>query len=104
MRRVYTDVSAFRAPFRSPNISFAGLGADHAAYDVNRWPAGRSYHDVSQYRMPYRAGYYQSGALRGTDGGVTSGQAWALAAVVIGTIAFGLMGDVAKGHIKLKRS
>jgi len=101
MRRVYTDVSAFRAPFRSPNISFAGLGADHRAYDANRWPAGRTYFDVSQYRMPYRAGYFQSGALRGSDAppGMTSAQGWAFAAIVVGTIAFGLLSDKMKGHI-----
>ncbi len=89
MRRVYTDVSAFRAPYRSSNISFAGLGnpAGHAAYDQNRWSAGRSYYDVSQYRMPYRAGYYQSGALRGVDG--VSG--WTTLAILgAAALAFGL--------------
>lgn len=70
MRRVYTDTSAFRAPFRSPNISFAGLGtalspSGHAAYDINKWPAGRSYYSTHFYRAPYQAGYYQSNSLRG---------------------------------------
>src|SRR5258705_8140565 len=67
MRRIYTSVASFRAPYRSPNISFAGLGADHSAYDANRWPAKRSYFAVAWYRAPYQQGYYQSGALRGRD-------------------------------------
>jgi hypothetical protein len=100
MRRIYTSVANFRAPFRSSNISFAGLGADHRAYDANRWPTGRSYHDVSQYRMPYRAGYFQSGALRGSDGGITTGQAWMFAAIVVGTIAFGVLTDTHKSRSK----
>jgi hypothetical protein len=60
MRRLYTDLSAFRQPYKSSNVSFAGLGAT-----PNQWASGRSYVDVSQYRMPYRSGYFQSGALRG---------------------------------------
>lgn len=82
MRRVYTDVSAFRAPFRSPNISFAGLG------DVaNRWPAGRTYYSTHFYRAPYQAGYYQSGALRGDD--VPPGARLALYAAVGGALGAG---------------
>lgn len=70
MRRVYTSTANFRAPYDSSNISFAGLGTmlsapGHAAYDINKWPAGRSYYSVHHYRQPYRMGYYQSGALRG---------------------------------------
>lgn len=97
MRRVYVDSSAFRAPYRSSNISFAGLGADHRAYDANRWPAQRSYFDVSQYRAPLRAGYYQSGALRGPEepvqASMTRAQSWALLAIIAGSIAFGVLGD-----------
>lgn len=101
MRRIYTDVSAFRAPYSSSNISFAGLGADHRAYDVNRWPAGRTYFDVSQYRMPYRAGYFQSGALRGPDAppGPNTTQKVLVALFILGSIGFGLLGDKMKGHI-----
>ncbi len=65
MRRVYTSTAHFRAPYDTPNISFAGLGADHREYDANQWPAGRSYWTTHFYRAPYQAGYYQSGALRG---------------------------------------
>jgi hypothetical protein len=65
MRRVYTSTAHFRAPYDTPNISFAGLGLDHSAYDTNKWPAGRSYWTTHFYRAPYQAGYYQSGALRG---------------------------------------
>lgn len=67
MRRIYTSTAHFRAPFDTPNISFAGLGGGHAAYDANRWPVGRSYWTTHFYRAPYQAGYYQSGALRGPD-------------------------------------
>lgn len=66
MRRVYTSTAHFRAPYDTPNVSFAGLGG-HAAYDANRWPTGRSYWTTHFYRAPYQAGYYQSGALRGSD-------------------------------------
>ena len=65
MRRVYTSTAHFRAPYDTPNVSFAGLGAGHAEYDANKWPAGRSYWSPHFYRAPYQAGYYQSGALRG---------------------------------------
>lgn len=61
MRRVYTDTAHFRAPYDTPNISFAGLGSDWQRV----WPKGRTYYDVSQFRAPYDDGYYQSGGLRG---------------------------------------
>lgn len=70
MRRVYTSTAHFRAPFDTPNISFAGLGMDHSDYDANKWPVGRSYWTTHFYRAPYQAGYYQSGALRGPDDAV----------------------------------
>lgn len=87
MRRTYTDTSAFRAPYRSPNVSFAGFGADHSAYDANRWPPGRSYWSPHFYRAPYQAGYYQSGALRGLGQTPTNAGAVVL---ILGTIAFGV--------------
>ena len=90
MRRIYVDSAHFRAPYDTANVSFAGFGADHSAYDANRWPANRSYFDVSQYRAPFRAGYYQSGALRGGDAlGAASAGAGA-AVLILGTIAFGV--------------
>ena len=30
-----------------------------------KWPAGRSYHDVSRFRSPYSSGYFQDGSLLG---------------------------------------
>lgn len=98
MRRTYTDVSAFRAPYSSSNISFAGLGSDG-------WPAGRSYQSVHFYRAPYQAGYYQSGALRGTGATESSVQSTVppLAGLLLGgVLIFGttylLMASAAKGH------
>jgi hypothetical protein len=67
MRRIYTSVAHFRAPFDTTNISFAGLGMNHSDYDANKWPVGRSYWAVDFYRSPYQQGFYQSGALRGSD-------------------------------------
>jgi hypothetical protein len=105
MRRVYTSTANFRAPYDSSNISFAGLGAllsapGHAAYDINKWPAGRSYYSVHHYRQPYRLGYYQSGALRGPDSQatMTGPQKFALIAVIAGAIVLGVMSDRAKRH------
>lgn len=91
MKRTYTDVAAFRAPYRSPNVSFAGLGASHAAYDANHWPAGRTYWSTHFYRAPYQAGYYQSGALRGLGDAAWSGAG--VAVLIVGTIVIGLMKD-----------
>ncbi len=87
MRRIYTSTAHFRAPFDTPNISFAGLGG-HAAYDANRWPVGRSYWTTHFYRAPYQAGYYQSGALRGPDSlSMTGTQKGLVAAAVAATLA-----------------
>jgi len=104
MRRIYTSTAHFRAPYDTANISFAGLGvlgSDHRAYDANRWPARRSYFDVSQYRAPLRAGYYQSGALRGAEApeaqaSMTGAQKWTIVAVILGSIALGVLGDKLK--------
>lgn len=76
MNRIYTDTSHFRAPYDTPNISFAGLGDDR------QWPAGRSYYDISNFRAPYDEGYYQPGNLRGL-GAVASGRS----GIVRGTMA-----------------
>jgi hypothetical protein len=64
MKRTYTDVSDFRAPYDSPNLSFSGLG-DHEPLVARRWPRGRSYQDVSDFRAPYDRGYYQDNTLMG---------------------------------------
>ena len=96
MRRVYTSTAHFRAPYDTPNVSFAGLGGGHAAYDRNHWPAGRSYWSTHFYRAPYQAGYYQSGALRGPEpvqATMTGPQKWALVVMIAGAVAFGVMGD-----------
>lgn len=88
MRRIYTSTAHFRAPYDTPNISFAGLGGGHAAYDANRWPVGRSYWTTHFYRAPYQAGYYQSGALRGPDLlSMTGAQKGLVAAAVAATAA-----------------
>lgn len=100
MRRIYVDSAHFRAPYDTPNVSFAGLGADHAAYDANRWPATRSYFDVSQYRAPYRAGYYQSGALRGLGGDPTNPTGVGAIILIVGTIIVGVGQDYLKKMVK----
>lgn len=60
MRRVYTDVANFRAPYDDGGLTLTGLGA--------QWPRGRSYQDVSNYRAPYDAGFFQQNALFGLGG------------------------------------
>ena len=90
MRRIYTSTAHFRAPYDTPNVSFAGLGAGHAAYDANRWPAGRSYWSQHFYRAPYQAGYYQSGALRGTGLGDIGLTGAGTAVLILGTIIVGV--------------
>ncbi len=60
MRRVYTGIANFRAPYDDAGLTLTGLGAD--------WPAGRSYHDVSNYLAPYDTGYFQDNALFGLGG------------------------------------
>jgi hypothetical protein len=57
VRRVYTDVANFRAPYDGGSLTLTGLG--------RTWPAGRSYQDVSNYRAPYDSGYFQSNSLFG---------------------------------------
>lgn len=57
MKRIYTDVSNFRAPY--DDVHFAGLGASH------QWPAGRQVFDISNYRTPYDEGYFQDNSLFG---------------------------------------
>ena len=98
MRRVYTSVAHFRAPYDTPNISFAGLGVlgapGHVAYDANKWAAGRTYFDVSQYRAPLRSGYFQSGALRGDDSGTSTTAMVLIGLFIAGSIAFGVLGDL----------
>jgi hypothetical protein len=74
MKRVYTSTAHFRAPFDTPNISFAGLG------QTRSWPMGRTYYNVSDFRAPYDNGYYQSGGLRGLETIVFEHRAWAAAA------------------------
>lgn len=101
MRRVYTSIAHFRAPYDTPNVSFAGLGTlggpsvigSHSAYDRNKWPAGRSYWSTNFYRAPYQQGYYQSGALRGDEASMTGLQKFGMIAAVIATIAVGVLSD-----------
>jgi hypothetical protein len=60
MRRVYTGIANFRAPYDDGGLTLTGLGA--------AWPQGRSYHDVSNYLAPYDTGYFQANALFGLGG------------------------------------
>jgi hypothetical protein len=60
MRHKYINTENFRAPYDASNLDLQGLGASN-----NGWPDVRSYVDVSQYRAPYRGGYFQDGTLTG---------------------------------------
>lgn len=100
MRRIYTSTAHFRAPYDTPNVSFAGMGADHSAYDANRWPAGRSYWSQHFYRAPYQAGYYQSGALRGLGGDPTNPTGVGAVILIVGTIIVGVGQDYLKKWLK----
>lgn len=66
MIRTYTDVSDFRAPFDSPNLSLSGtpLG-DHEPLERRSWHSPRSYYDVSNFVAPYDDGFYQNNTLFG---------------------------------------
>jgi hypothetical protein len=59
-RRLYVNVSDSHAPFMDARLQ--GLGA------FPKWPVGRTYWDVSQFRQPYAQGYYQDGSLQGALG------------------------------------
>jgi hypothetical protein len=101
MRRIYTSTAHFRAPYDTPNVSFAGLGAGHAAYDANRWPPGRSYWSPHFYRAPYQAGYYQSGALRGLGAGDPTNPTGVGAIIlIVGTIIVGVGQDYLKKMVR----
>lgn len=54
-RRIYADVSDFRAPFDSPNLTLTGLGAVRQ----------HGYMEISNYRAPYDNGYFQNNQLFG---------------------------------------
>ena len=82
MRRIYTDVSTFRAPF--DHVEFQGLGNW-----PSQWPAGRSYIDVAQHRMPYRSGYYQDNTLFGLGDPATDAMVAALKQGEIATLKRG---------------
>lgn len=45
MRRVYADISDFRAPFDSPQLDMAGLGEEY--------PSAHRYFDIANFRAPY---------------------------------------------------
>lgn len=51
--RLYADVSDFRSPFQSPNLTLTGLGRAH------------SYREISNFRAPYDDGYFQNNTLFG---------------------------------------
>ena len=63
--RLYVSTAHFHAPFSE--VPFAGLGGlgDDELYKPNRWPPGRRYFDVSNFRAPYDEGYYQDNSLQG---------------------------------------
>ena len=60
MKRKYVSIDHYHAPFRGAVLQ--GVG------DVTRSgpsPAGRRYYELSQFRSPYRHGYYQDNTLMG---------------------------------------
>ncbi len=64
MRRIYTSVANFRAPYN--NVEFAGLG------DAPAWPNGRSYWDTANFMATQDDGYFQNNSLFGL--GLTDSQ------------------------------
>ena len=60
-KHVYVDPSKFRAPLNYPNLTLTGLGEDLRS----KWPAGRSYVDVSRFQAPYLDYYFQNNQLFG---------------------------------------
>ncbi len=57
MRRIYTSVANFRAPYN--NVEFAGLG------DAPTWPKGRTYWDTANFMATQDDGYFQNNSLFG---------------------------------------
>lgn len=57
MRRIYTSVANFRAPYN--NVEFAGLG------DAPTWPKGRTYWDTANFMATQDDGYFQDNSLFG---------------------------------------
>jgi hypothetical protein len=53
--RLYTDTSHSYSILRGAVLQ--GLGKDDI---IMKWPRGRSYHDVSYFRSPYKRGMYNS--------------------------------------------
>jgi hypothetical protein len=64
MRRIYTSVANFRAPYN--NVEFAGLG------DAPAWPKGRTYWDTANFMATQDDGYFQDNSLFGL--GLTDAQ------------------------------
>lgn len=58
--RQYIDVSNSYSILKGAVLQ--GLGAETI---LTQWPKGRSYHDVSYFRSPYKHGYFQDGSLLG---------------------------------------
>lgn len=63
-RRIYGDVSQFRAPFNMAQVS--GLGGP--SYSVDGWPKGRRYYSTANFRAPYDTGYFGDGSLGSMPG------------------------------------
>jgi len=59
-RRLYVDNAHDHSMLTGAVLQ--GLGADHI---IQKWPRGRSYHDIATFRAPYTSGYYQDGSLMG---------------------------------------
>jgi len=65
MRRIYASVAHAYAPFDEATLQ--GLGAVEPGW-FRRWPAGRSYQSVANFRAPYDDGYFQDNTLMGLSG------------------------------------
>lgn len=55
-QRLYTDTAHSYSILRGAVLQ--GLGSESGGTILQKWPAGRSYHDVSYFRSPYKRGMY----------------------------------------------
>lgn len=61
-RRLYTDTAHSYSILRGAVLQ--GLGSNGGTI-LTEWPKGRSYHDVSYFRSPYKHGMYNPNQLLG---------------------------------------
>lgn len=69
MRRQYVSIDHYHAPFRGAVLQ--GVGDDVTRSGPS--PAGRVYYELSQFRSPYRHGYYQDNTLMGLGADMIAG-------------------------------